>query len=1137
MVDEVLVIGGGIAGIQCSLDLANAGAKVVLVEKSPTIGGKMAILDKNFPTLDCSICIEAPKMSEVGKHPNIELLTLAEVINVEKDEEGFIVEIYVKPRYVTSECSRCGLCVDVCPVLLKNEFDYGMAARKAIYTPIPQSEPGAYVIDIENCLNKPPNYLPCDRCVQVCGPKCIDFFMKPKIIKKRVKAIVVATGFELFDATRIPDYGYGTHPDILTAIEYERLLQSTGPSGGEIVKPSNGEHPENILFVLCVGSRDPRYHKYCSRFCCMYSIKEAVQTVEHGVKNVDILYMDIRAYGKGFDGFYKRAKEEGVRFIKGRPVKITPNGDKLKVRYENIAEGRIEEKEYDMVVLATAAEPPPDLQKLAKILGIELDEDGFIKTVPWRGKMIATTREGIFVCGSASGPKDIADSVTEAGAAASAALEYVRKKSWPREEYEETIPAEGEIRVGVFICHCGSNIAGVADVKWLAEQAAKIPGVVHSEDLRFACAGVYTKYIEEVIKEKKINRLVVAACSPKTHLPVFTGAAMRAGLNPYLVELANIRNLDTWVHSAYPKEATEKALDMIKMAVAKAKLLKPLHVIKLPVTRKALVIGGGVAGMAAAASLARQGFETYLVEKENQLGGLLRYLDEIAPEGVRAEELLREIEREVYNSGVKVILGTKVESVSGYIGNFLVNLSNGDKLEVGAIIMATGAKIYNPENWMKLNNNGLKIITSLDLEQIFKNNNNLEARNVVFIGCVGSRYDSKGCSRYCCQVMIKQASKLRKMGKNVFILYKDIRTYSRKAEELYEEARSLGVRFIKYDPEKKPEEAIRIQDGKVHVRDELLGEEIAVPADLIVLNVGMIPNDEINPIVEQLKIARDEAGFLLELHPKLGPVESMVGGVFLAGTSQNPKDVREAIAQGLAAAAKAAALLAKDTIDKEPLVPNIRYDKCTYCMRCTQVCTFSALRGELKKSLELISALCQGCGNCAAECMVGAIEAPGFTDEQIIAQIDAALEEKPYEKALVFACNWCSYAGADQAGIEKLQYPPSSRVIRTMCSARVSQKHVFRAFEKGAAVVMVTGCWPQDCHYNYANLNTERRVKQMKKILEARGINPERLILHWNSAAESKRWAAKMREVDELIKKIPREEIIETVQKLGSGKK
>ncbi|MCL7389200.1 MAG: FAD-dependent oxidoreductase [Thaumarchaeota archaeon] len=1135
MSDEVLVIGGGIAGIQCSLDLANAGVKVVLVEKTPTIGGKMAILDKNFPTLDCSICIEAPKMSEVGKHPNIELLTLAEVVNVEKDGEDYIVEIYQKPRYVTDECSRCGLCVDACPVLLKNEFDYGMAARKAIYTPIPQSEPGAYVIDIDNCLNKPPNYLPCDRCIQVCGPKCIDFFMKPKIIKKKVKAIVVATGFEVFDVTRIPDYSYGLHPDILTSIEYERLLQSTGPSGGEIIKPSNGRHPENICFVLCVGSRDPRYNKYCSRFCCMYTIKEAVQTVEHGIKNVDILYMDIRAYGKGFDGFYKRAKDEGVRFIKGRAARVIPNGDKLKVRYENIAEGRMEEKEYDMVVLAAAAEPPPDLAKLANILGIELDEDGFIKTRPWRGKMISTTREGIFVCGSASGPKDIADSVTEAGAAASAALEYVKKKTWPKLEFEETIPAEGETRVGVFICHCGTNIAGVADVKWLAQEAAKIPGVVHSEDLRFACAGVYTKYIEQVIREKNINRLVVAACSPRTHLPVFTDAAIRAGLNPYLVEMANIRNLDTWVHAGYPKEATEKALDMIKMAVAKAKLLKPLYVVKLPVTRRALVIGGGVAGMAAAASLARQGFETYLVEKENQLGGLVRHLDVIAPEGIRAQDLLYEMEREVYSSGVKVILSAKVESVSGYIGNFIANLSNGEKLEVGAIVMATGAKVYQPQGVFQTN--GGNIMTSFDLEQVFKNNGSINAKNVVFISCVGSRYDSKGCSRFCCQVMIKQAIRLREMGKNVFILYKDIRTYSRKAEELYEKARALGVRFVKYDPEKKPEEAIKIENGLVYVKDELLGEEIGIPADLVVLNVGLVPNDEINPIVEQLKLSRDEAGFLLELHPKLGPVESMVGGVFLAGTSQNPKDVREAISQGLAAAAKAAALLAKETIDKEPLVPRINYDKCTYCQRCAQVCTFSALRGELRKSLELISALCQGCGNCAAECMVGAIEAPGFTDEQIIAQIDAALEDRPNEKAIVFTCNWCSYAGADQAGIEKLQYPPSSRVIRTMCSARISQKLILRAFEKGAAVVAVTGCWPQDCHYNYANLNTERRVKQVKKILEARGINPERLILHWNSAAESKRWAAKMKEIDELIKKIPREEIIESIQKLGGGRK
>ena len=353
MSDEVLVIGGGIAGIQASLDLAEAGARVILVEKEATIGGIMAVLDKNFPTLDCSICIEAPKMSEVDLHPNIEILTLAEVTSISGEAGNFQVQILQRARYVSDSCTRCGECSSACPVVLPNEYDSGMAARKAIYTPIPQATPGAYLIDLKHCLNKPPNYLPCNYCLNACLPQAIDFSMPPEsILERQAAAIIIATGYDMFDPRQMAEYGYGSHPDILTALEFERLINSAGPTGGEIVRPSNGCHPDNILFVLCVGSRDRRHYRYCSRFCCMYSIKHAYQAIDHGINQVDVLFMDVRSYGKGFDSFWQRTVQEGAHFIHGRPSRIAANGSgNLRVLYENIDCNKRIDAEYDMVVL------------------------------------------------------------------------------------------------------------------------------------------------------------------------------------------------------------------------------------------------------------------------------------------------------------------------------------------------------------------------------------------------------------------------------------------------------------------------------------------------------------------------------------------------------------------------------------------------------------------------------------------------------------------------------------------------------------------------------------------------------------------------------------------------------------------
>ena len=833
--NRILIIGGGIAGIQGALDAANAGAKVTLVERSPTVGGKMSVLDKNFPTLDCSICIESPKMSEVALNPNIELLTMAEVEGVQGEAGNFRVAIRQDARYVTDACTRCAECVSVCPVVVKNETDYGMAARKAIYTPIEQSVPGAYVIDRENCLNDPPNLLPCSRCTDVCGPDAIDFNMKPRVVERDVVSIVVATGFDLLDPGLLTEFGYGKHPDVLTSMELERLLQASGPSMGEIVRPSDGKHPEKVLFVLCSGSRDERLVKYCSRICCMYSIKEAYQLKDHGIKEVDVAYMDVRAFGKGFDEFYDRTKASGVRFVRSRPARVSPNGSTVRVAFEDTEAGGAKvEADYGMVVLATAAIPSRGTESLARLLGIGLSPDGFFATVDEEGGFNTSTRRGIYLAGCSTGPKDIPDSVIEAGAAVAKALTFVKSRSWPVPADVVQISAEGEPRIGVFVCHCGSNIAGVVDVDSVLDFARTLPNVVHAQDQTYSCAANTLNDISGVIRDKKINRVVVAACSPKTHSPTFQGALNRAGLNPYLMDMANIRNMDSWVHKEDREGALQKAKDMVKMSVLRAINMKPLQTMKFPVTQTALVVGGGVAGMVAAANLASQGFETHLVEKEEILGGMLNSVTEIAPLGVESKALVASLTKELVASGAKVHTSTTVDAITGFVGSYDVHLSDGTAFRAGAVVVATGAEPYVPTEFEYGKNPN--VVTSLELDGMIEG---VTGKNVSIISCVGSRNGASGCSRFCCQTMINQALRLKEKGNEVNVLYKDIRTFSRFGEEEYEKAGEKGVRFFQYPQNSVPQDSIQLADRKLVVKDELSGKDVALQSDLTVLNVGL----------------------------------------------------------------------------------------------------------------------------------------------------------------------------------------------------------------------------------------------------------------------------------------------------------
>ncbi|MCK5548132.1 MAG: CoB--CoM heterodisulfide reductase iron-sulfur subunit A family protein, partial [Thermoplasmata archaeon] len=638
MRDSALVIGGGIAGIQAALDLADNGIKVFVLEKGPAIGGRMSQLDKTFPTMDCSMCIESPKMSEVGRHPNIEIIRNAEVEGVEGSAGDFSVRVRQKGVFVTDECTGCGDCVPVCPQATPNEYDMGLTTRKAIYTPFPQAVPSDYVIDMDLCLNEP-NVIVCNKCVEVCQPKCIDFTVAPESVRTLdVGSIIVASGMKLFDSRLIKEFGYGKHPDVLTTLEFERMLSATGPTEGELIRISNGETPKKIVFVQCVGSRDTRNLEYCSRVCCTYSIKESLLAKDHESDlDITILYMDIRAYGKGFERFYERAVNEGIKFVRGRPSRVYSDGPGLKVRIEDTEGGGLKELDADLVVLAPAIVPPKSNEELANVLGIERDGYGFFKEKS-SIQPLESSRDGIYLCGASTGPKDISETVAQASGAVSTALRTLERTE-EEEVVVEPLPMEDEPRVGVIVCHCGTNIARVVDVPNVTKLAADIPNVVYSNDSLFACSDAAQKEIAEAIKDHRINRLVIAACSPRTHEPIFMDVCKDAGLNPYLLEMVNIRNHNSWVHKD-KKSATDKANELTKIGVAKSRLLEPLEVKSSDVVQKALVVGGGIAGMTSAIALSRVGIDTSLVERESELGGRFRELYKLAPEGLDAKEVL-----------------------------------------------------------------------------------------------------------------------------------------------------------------------------------------------------------------------------------------------------------------------------------------------------------------------------------------------------------------------------------------------------------------------------------------------------------------------------------------------------------------
>ncbi len=990
----VLIIGGGISGLEAALNLAKMDVKVVLVEKSPALGGALPLLFRTYP--ECACCRIYGKMLEAQNHPNVDVLTLAEVVRVEKKEDGFIAEILRKPRYIDPvKCISCGKCAEVCPQSVNVPGGFFWGERKAAYIPYPQAVPFVYVINGENCLSLKGDK--CDECVKACPVDAVTLDATQAREELEVGNIVLASGFDLPEASVLNRYGYQL-PNVITSVELERLMSISGPTGGKIVCPGNGNPPKRIAWIQCVGSRDTGRADtgHCSSVCCMFAMKEAINAKELLGDDVetDIYFMDVRAFGKNFEEYANNALARNVNFKYTRIHNVlpSPGTDRLKIVYHNHEGDQVEKSEYDMVVLSTGLRLSEATRSFLEQLGVELDSSTFVKTEHF--DPVKTSVPGIYVCGSVSGPKDIYDSMVEAGSVAA----EVAAGGLPSKEHGEskTNESEEEGKIGVFICDCPLYELPEDQLQGLTGKIKAAPGVVAVETVSNLCSERGKEYISGVIKEKGINRVVLTSCALTVRKAMFEGFLQREGLKPSRIEVVDLSD-----HLS-PKEGDSRSVNVFSLAGSLSdsiqNLAKPLPLAtrKIRVEPSSLVVGGGVNGMEYALSVAEQGYQVYLVEKSDKLGGKAGELfrtwkgEAIKP---YVDDLIARVQN---HPRIEVYLESEViknEGCSGSFTSLVINRKTGETKEIkhGVTHLAVGAKEFRPSGYYCFGENS-KVLTLSQLQSRLDGQRDelAKAETVVFIQCVGSRDEERPyCSRVCCTRAILVALELKKIRPkmNVVILHRDIRTYGVK-EKLYREALAAGVFFVRYDLSKPPIVSSNEDDLEVKVRDLVVGKDLIFAADMLVLSTAIIPdNDEISRV---FSVDLDENGFFAESHEKMKPVQFYNETITMSGSAHAPKFLDESIAQARAAAASAISILRKGYVEVGGIVATVDRGKCAVCCTCVRVCPFDV--PKIVGGVSFIDeTLCKGCGACVAECPGKAISLVRYEEEALLESCGSCL--------------------------------------------------------------------------------------------------------------------------------------------------
>ncbi len=940
----------------------------------------------------------SPKLVEVGRHPNIELITCSDIKSVEGSPGNFDVTLSNRPRYIDPvKCTGCGECALHCPVTAVNQYNLKLDDRRATFIEYAQAVPLAFAIDTETCIG-------CGLCENMCIAKAVEYDDRVRESSLNVGSVILSAGSRGYDPSSLDYLGYGKYPNVVTSEEFERILSASGPYLGHLMRPLDREEPQKIAWLQCVGSRDANRtgNGYCSSVCCMYAVKEAMIAKEHAHGDLDcaIFNMDMRTFGKDYEKYYNRAKDkDGVRFVKARIHTITevPDTGDLVVKFADET-GAMQEEVFNMVVLSVGLQIQPDGAELAERLGIELNHYNFVQTNSFAP--VTTSRAGIYTCGVLQGPKDIPSSVTEASAAACAAgaeLAAARGTDIAKIELpEQRDVSQEDPRIGVFVCNCGINIGGIVDVPEVRKYAENLPNVAYADENLFTCSQDTQDLIKEKIKELELNRVVVASCSPKTHEAMFMETLEACGLNKYLFEMANIRNQNSWIHSNNPEIATQKAKDLVRMAVARASTLHTLNEKVVPINKQALVIGGGVAGMNAALGLSRQGFNAIVVEKNAELGGFARKLHHTI-EGDDIPAYVAKLVSDVTDDeNIQVFTDARIAGFEGFKGSFATEIEVGvdkaaHRIEHGVFLVATGATEYQPQEF--LYGEDERVVTQVELGDILENKGAAELTSVVMIQCVGSRNEeNENCSRICCQNAVKNALLIRKQNPDaqVFVLYRDIRTYGL-LEDYYMEARKQGVIFIRFDKDTPPAVKAASDGMLVTVKDHILQQDVEIRADLLALSAGMTATDT-QEMSNIMKLNRNPEGFFIEAHVKLRPVDMPSEGVFLCGTAHGPKLISETIAQAQAAASRATTFLAQDAIKLSAITAKVDVEHCVKCLTCVRSCPFGVPEFNTeKKEIEINEALCHGCGVCTAVCPRQVIGLSFYEDEQLICKIDALL--------------------------------------------------------------------------------------------------------------------------------------------------